>query len=174
MQSHAPYRWGHRCCPKTFLPCGQTPAEFERHLHRPPGIVFVSHRDAEHSYKALAHYRMELPPILAHYILSKGVECKQQAMQGIEINTRPLGCGGSHRTAKYCDRPALGLACRGRSRARRRWRRKRLATGRAEHCRQCHILAAVDTKLPQSGATRRTENRVLFISVLAYDTESSY
>ena len=74
MQSHTPYRWCHRGCPKAFLPCGQTPAEFKRHVHRAPGIVFVSHRDPKHSHEALAHHGMKPPSILAHYVLGEGME----------------------------------------------------------------------------------------------------
>jgi hypothetical protein len=74
MQSHAPYRWCHQSYPKAFLPCGQTPAEFKCHVHRPPGIVFMSHRDPEHGHKALPHHRMEPSPILAYHVLSQRME----------------------------------------------------------------------------------------------------
>jgi hypothetical protein len=95
----------------------QTPAEFEGYAHRAPSIVFVSHRDPEHGHKALAHHRMEAPPILAHYIPGQGMEFQQQAVQGIEINTRSMGHCCGHRTAEHCDRLTLGLASRRRSRA---------------------------------------------------------
>jgi hypothetical protein len=84
-----------------LLTCRQTPAEFECHAHRASGIVFVSHRDPEYGHEALAHHRMELPPILAHYVLGKGVEGEQQTVQGIESNTRPLRRGCSHCTAEH-------------------------------------------------------------------------
>ena len=95
----------------------KTPAEFEGYAHRAPSIVFVSHRDPEHGHKALAHHRMEAPPILAHYIPGPGMEFQQQAVQGIEINTRSLGQCCGHRTAEHRDRLPLGLASRRRSRS---------------------------------------------------------
>jgi hypothetical protein len=120
MQTHAQHQWRSRCCAKALLTSRQTPAEFERHAYRPSCIVFVSHWDPEHSHEALAHYGMELPSILAHYFLGQGVEDEQQAVQGIEINTRSMGRGCSHRTAEHCDGLVLGLASRRRSRAGRR------------------------------------------------------
>src|SRR2546422_2642213 len=69
-------------------------------------------------------------------------------MQGIEIHTRSMS-RSSHGTTEHGDRLVLGLARRHRRRARRRWRCKRLPTSRAEPCRQCHVLATVDTHLPK-------------------------
>jgi hypothetical protein len=141
--------------------------EVERRTYRPPGIVFVRRRDAKHGHKALPHHEMEPSPILAHHVLSQRMEFQEQAVQGIQIKTRSLGRFCGHRTAEHCDGFALGLvAGRRRCRAGRRWRRKRLPTGRAECSRQRHVLATVDTKLPQSDATRRAENRALVIRVL--------
>jgi hypothetical protein len=77
MQSHAQCQWCHRVRPKALLAHGQTSAEFERHAHRPPRIVFVSHRDPKHGHEALAHHRMEPPPVLAHHVLGKSMECEQ-------------------------------------------------------------------------------------------------
>jgi len=153
---------------------GQPSAEVKRHAHRASGIIFVSYRDPKHGHEAFAHHRMEASPILAYHVLGKRVKREQQAVQGIEIQTRPMGRRGNHRTAKHGDRLTLGLASRRRGAAGRRWRRKWLPTGRAERCRQRHVLATVDTKLPQSGATRRAENRALVINVLACSTEPHY
>jgi len=57
--------------------CRETPAEFERHAHRPPGIVFVRYRHSEHGQEALAHHRMEASPILPYHVLGQGVEGEQ-------------------------------------------------------------------------------------------------
>src|SRR5215470_10709495 len=170
MQARAPYRCCSQCRPLLLLACGQPPPELERHVHRPPGIVFVRRRHAKHRQEALAHHWMEPPPILAYHTLGPRMEVQEQAMQGIEIKRRAVGRGYSHRPTEHGDRLALGLASRCRGRTERRWRRQWLPTGRAEHARAWHDLAAVDTQLLQAGATRRAEHRALVIGVLACGT----
>ncbi len=172
MQAHAQRHWHPSCYAKALLVCGQTPSQFERHAYCPPGIVFVSDRDPEHGHEARAHHRMEPPSILTYHVLGQGMECEKQTVQDIEIDTRSMRRCCGHRTAEYGDRLTLGLARRCRDRAGRRWRHQRLPTGSAEHCWQRHVLATVDTKLPQTSATRRAEDRGLVIGVLAGDAES--